>query len=876
MRSIFDDLEQPMRRGFGPTVGNDPASIARQGGPEVAPLPILERPIAPSQQFARIDAALPDERIGRFVRQSREQNPFTLRQRAELVKPYGYKVSRNDMLDGEGYAKGGMVKGGGTKKSDSIPARISETGEPIRLSRGEYEVPPEAAQRIGIDNLDSLIAKHAEPKDVDDGTFIIPAEVVEKIGRGNLDKMVAQAIDDEPRGFAEGGACRAEMRGFADGGEVDGDELRRNAQAAEQQRAAVQQRLANAPTERQRIERGIASQEPARIPTLGADPTRAAIDNRPRIDDPRLPQRGAANVMQAQGGAGDALRAGVHAQQGIDPARLPQAQPRAAQPNVRSAIEAKLPASDPRLAPQRALTVLPPQPLGGTMYVDGAGNATGGPAQQPQPSRALATLQPQQTGGTMYVDGSGNARSGPQMRPGTPMPAIDVPPPRAGAEATGYRAGQAVNAAGTKVLNATRAVLPAAAIAAEATNSVRDIAEPGMTGIDKLARGAEGVGRAAGAYVGGVGGATLGAPLGPVGSAVGGIAGGLAGYFMPDAVNAAYNRFTGNGNQLASTKAEGLRADAQKTSTQQTSAPAATKPLPGSPTDKLALSVRDATANGIDSFNFDFGPGNRGSVAVPQRQAPAARPVAQPEQPSKLDRATADARANGVTHFEYDLDGKRGTVGQAPAAIDDAYTVWTNSPGSVLAAPGSGVRVRSLDPRLTSGSEGAWTKGDNPQFIHQEYAGNEAAYLDARRARAIDAVNPRAAELRDLTALENTKGANKLNEQREQSRATLGAEGIRSNDRAAQLAHDKTKEAKPVVIGGGQKALYDERGNFIGVVQEPQRAIRQNPQTGLYEDVAPVAHKPPIFNDQKAQDIKNNPKLSPAEKRKQLEALGYK
>lgn len=63
-----------------------------------------------------------------------------------------------------GYANGGKIKGPGTATSDSIPARVNETGEPIKVSTSERIV--SAAQdkalqaiavRDGYDNLDQML-----------------------------------------------------------------------------------------------------------------------------------------------------------------------------------------------------------------------------------------------------------------------------------------------------------------------------------------------------------------------------------------------------------------------------------------------------------------------------------------------------------------------------------------------------------------------------------------------------------------------------------------------------------------------------------------------------------------------------------------------
>lgn len=63
-----------------------------------------------------------------------------------------------------GYANGGKIKGPGTPTSDSIPARVKETGEEIRVSNGERivsaaqgELLEALARKSGFDSLDALL-----------------------------------------------------------------------------------------------------------------------------------------------------------------------------------------------------------------------------------------------------------------------------------------------------------------------------------------------------------------------------------------------------------------------------------------------------------------------------------------------------------------------------------------------------------------------------------------------------------------------------------------------------------------------------------------------------------------------------------------------
>lgn len=60
------------------------------------------------------------------------------------------------------YADGGMVRGPGTGRSDSVPATI-DGEQPARVSNGEIVVPVHIVQKIGKRVLDELIAKYHRP-----------------------------------------------------------------------------------------------------------------------------------------------------------------------------------------------------------------------------------------------------------------------------------------------------------------------------------------------------------------------------------------------------------------------------------------------------------------------------------------------------------------------------------------------------------------------------------------------------------------------------------------------------------------------------------------------------------------------------------------
>jgi hypothetical protein len=56
---------------------------------------------------------------------------------------------------------GGMIQGPGTGTSDSIPAQITQGGQPveeIRVANGEYIMPKATVDKLGEANLDQIVA----------------------------------------------------------------------------------------------------------------------------------------------------------------------------------------------------------------------------------------------------------------------------------------------------------------------------------------------------------------------------------------------------------------------------------------------------------------------------------------------------------------------------------------------------------------------------------------------------------------------------------------------------------------------------------------------------------------------------------------------
>jgi hypothetical protein len=54
---------------------------------------------------------------------------------------------------------GGLVSGPGTGTSDSVPAVNTDSGQPLRVSNGEYVLPAQVVRAIGVDRIDEIVTK---------------------------------------------------------------------------------------------------------------------------------------------------------------------------------------------------------------------------------------------------------------------------------------------------------------------------------------------------------------------------------------------------------------------------------------------------------------------------------------------------------------------------------------------------------------------------------------------------------------------------------------------------------------------------------------------------------------------------------------------
>jgi hypothetical protein len=62
--------------------------------------------------------------------------------------------------------RGGMIRGPGTGRSDSIGTVNESTGEPVRVANGEYIIPEHVVRAKGQEFFDNLLRRYADvPKE---------------------------------------------------------------------------------------------------------------------------------------------------------------------------------------------------------------------------------------------------------------------------------------------------------------------------------------------------------------------------------------------------------------------------------------------------------------------------------------------------------------------------------------------------------------------------------------------------------------------------------------------------------------------------------------------------------------------------------------
>lgn len=215
------------------------------------------------------------------------------------------------------------------------------------------------------------------------------------------------------------------------------------------------------------------------------------------------------------------------------------------------------------------------------------------------------------------------AATGPAVPPAAPNLALETPQQAASRVAglggspaapanPGFMARANADLTGaTKLGRFARGAGGAVGAVVEGAQTMRDVATPGMTGLDKAARVAEGAGRLAATTSGAALGATAGSVVPIIGTTIGGVVGGTAGYFAPDAVNWAAKKLglVDEGNQLASAKAADLRAQTTRPGAVQTSAPQTASSTQAAPKN-LATGPGQASAAPSRPREEIFAPGS--------------------------------------------------------------------------------------------------------------------------------------------------------------------------------------------------------------------------------------------------------------------------
>lgn len=443
---------------------------------------------------------------------------------------------------------------------------------------------------------------------------------------------------------------------------------------------------------------------------------------------------------------------------------------------------------------------------------------------------------------------------------------------RSAADATGQGAGRAAGAAqgiiarnaGTlgRMASVGGKAAPIIGAAMEGVNVAQDAMTPGMTGLDKTARVAEGVGRFAGGAAGMAGGAALGAmtgPLAPVAVPLGALAGGIVGAAAPNLVNKAYNAVTGNDNQLASDKAAGLRSAAEP---------------PKSPIAAMAATAPNAPRAGTSQAGAGRGIINPPSVVPAASQAPtsnatpragiirratqatqAAAPAAvaaAPTEANPMDGAMFSTIGPGGPMVQME-DGTQVRGPQAQGIISASNGYFERNP--VGAAPVEivrGPRVTGTDARGnpvfqdTSRSvavpELRYGEMDAAGFQALSDNGGIGRYTQALAKGQVDAAAPEQAKQEAALAVQA------LQNQGSAANAAISAgpgyAGVkqRATEAEARLALEREQAVKPVVVGGGQEPVYDSSGMFVGMRTVPGRLY--DPKKQQYIDqpgAAPAA-----------------------------------
>jgi hypothetical protein len=434
------------------------------------------------------------------------------------------------------------------------------------------------------------------------------------------------------------------------------------------------------------------------------------------------------------------------------------------------------------------------------------------PATTATPPAASTTPAPVAPGSTTYtrpgLTTSYGAAVGPQVPPSVPSGVSLETPQQAQARLAGMPSTPAVPGGAPGLMGRANAALAPTAsrigggvgAALEGASTIRDVATPGMTGIDRAARVGEGVGRTAGTIAGGALGATAGSAVPGVGTVIGGLAGGALGYFAPDLVNAASNKVFGTNTQLASDKAASLRA--------------------GAP----AVLPRD--------------PANPSPNAMPSVQTPAGAAAVATGNPSPAADPTPVARPR-FEAYAAGTEGARGIRRQ----IDSNYVPGSGE-GLISSSSGGAVRI---NPEQSGGGAAPAPMSDRDVVV----AGLRDRALNGRNGRA------RREAAQALGAfLNNEAGVNAQSAAAGAARSTADAAQARQN---AELGDKRVKDFNEQFVNNQFYATNDKGVQVPDEARNAQFldfARRRDPRWATAEGVAQINDLPPQTRSKLVADMR--------------------
>lgn len=430
----------------------------------------------------------------------------------------------------------------------------------------------------------------------------------------------------------------------------------------------------------------------------------------------------------------------------------------------------------------------------------------------------------------------------------------EVQPPRAAAPAAapGAASIEAPQRAGTLARGGLRALAgpvgAAAAAAPEALDVARVARNPNATGIDVATQAAEGVGRLASAGAGAAGGAKLGTlaapflgPAAPLAPLVGGIAGGAFGYYAADKAIRGARELAG-----VDPRSPVEQIPAVPTPVRRDAGAGRGFVNPPSIADMPAPQAGPNTI--IRDGNAYSGPPNITEGAEIRRPNMALRNGGQlsvvggGEEVAAIDARVRDINASmAKTQRALDAYGPGpqggGVTGIGGGTLSSANNQRMDGTPSLSVLPAAGQSVGQFQPLRAAEREGMRSRGTTER--------GQDAQLQAQ-----------------LATSSAQRGIAELNAGTQREVANIGANARAA---AAELAARRF-----IPVAGGQQVV--EIGGLPTTVTQPSRVFDQN--RGIYVD--PPAPRPSgIAGDPRAVSIRDNAKLSDAEKRKQLQALGY-